>query len=184
MTTASSQIITAVERYGKQLFRFIRGRVPTTEDAEDVLQEVWSQFSALADVSAIESVSGWLYRVARNRITDRSRRKKETLTGDWGYDPDDDDHWNPAEMLNALSDTPEEAYLRSLFWEELMAALEELPEKQRTVFVLNELEDMTLQEIADQQGENLKTIISRKRYAVAHLRERLSAYYEQFVLKI
>jgi RNA polymerase sigma factor (sigma-70 family) len=181
MATTTNNIIQSIERYGKQLFRFIRGRVPTNEDAEDVLQEVWSQFSTLADTEAVESVSGWLYRVARNRIIDRSRKKTERSLEDFGYE-NEEGEWSIAELMTSFAASPEDEYLRNLFWEELFAALEELPEKQRSVFVLNELEDFTLQEIADQQGENLKTIISRKRYAVIHLRERLSDYYNQLIL--
>lgn len=134
--------------------------------------------SSLTDVDTIDSISGWLYRVARNRIIDRSRKKKDERMDDFGY-LDDEGEWRLPDIFLSESKTPEDEYLRNLFWEELMAALEELPEKQREVFVLNEMEDITLQEIADRTGENLKTIISRKRYAVLHLRERLSALYKE-----
>jgi RNA polymerase sigma factor (sigma-70 family) len=178
MATASNNIIKVFENYGKQLFRFIRGRVRSNEDAEDILQEVWYQLSNLTDVDTIDSISGWLYRVAKNRIVDSSRKKKTDLIDDHGY-IDDEGEWRLPDILLSESKTPEDEYLRNLFWEELMAALAELPEKQREVFVLNEMEDITLQEIADRTGENLKTIISRKRYAVLHLRERLSALYKE-----
>jgi RNA polymerase sigma factor (sigma-70 family) len=178
MVTVSNNIIKVFENYGKQLFRFIRGRVRSNEDAEDIIQEVWYQLSNLADVETIESISGWLFRVARNRIIDSSRKKKTNLIEDYGY-MDEEGEWRLPGILLSESKTPEDEYLRNLFWEELMAALDELPEKQREVFILNEMEDITLQEIADRTGENLKTIISRKRYAVLHLRERLSALYKE-----
>lgn len=180
MATAANNIIRIFENYGKQLFRFVRGRVRSTEDAEDIMQEVWYQLSNLADVDTIDSVSGWLYRVARNRIIDRSRKKTTDSLDDYGPEGEDGE-WRLPEMLLADPQTPEDEYLRNLFWDELMEALEELPEKQREVFVLNELEDITLQEIADRTGENLKTIISRKRYAVLHLRERLSGLYNEML---
>lgn len=177
---AEQNVIQAVRTYGRQLFGFIRGRVPTDEDAEDILQDVWYQLSNQPEVEAIESVSGWLYRVARNRITDWFRKKKPESLEDYGYEDENGD-WNISEVLLMDSFTPEDEYLRELFWEALFAALDELPEKQREVFVLNELEDMTLQEIADQNGENLKTIISRKGYAVKHLRKRLEDMYKDLI---
>ncbi|MBK7869939.1 MAG: RNA polymerase sigma factor [Saprospiraceae bacterium] len=177
---AEQNVIQAVSTYGKQLFGFIRGRVPTDEDAEDILQDVWVQLSNQPEVEAIESVSAWLYRVARNRITDWFRKKKPESLEDYGYE-DEDGEWNIAEVLLMDSVTPEDEHLRELFWEALFAALDELPEKQSEVFILNELEQMTLQEIADAKGENLKTIISRKGYAVKHLRKRLEDLYKDLV---
>ncbi len=177
---AEQSVIQAVRTYGKQLFSFIRGRVPTDEDAEDILQDVWYQLSNQPEVEAIESVSGWLYRVARNRITDVFRKKKPEALEDFGYE-NEDGEWLLKDILLADEFSPEDENLRQLFWEELMAALDELPEKQREVFILNELEDWTLQQIADEKGENLKTIISRKGYAVKHLRSRLENLYQDFI---
>lgn len=174
---AEQSVIQAVRTYGKQLFSFIRGRVPTDEDAEDILQDVWYQLSNQPEVEAIESVSGWLYRVARNRITDVFRKKKPEALEDFGYE-NEDGEWLLKDILLADEFSPEDENLRQLFWEELMAALDELPEKQREVFILNELEDWTLQQIADEKEENLKTIISRKGYAVKHLRSRLESLYQ------
>jgi RNA polymerase sigma factor (sigma-70 family) len=175
---AEQRVIQAVRTYGKQLFSFIRGRVPTDEDAEDILQDVWYQLSNQPEVEAIESVSGWLFRVARNRITDLFRKKKPEALEDFGYE-NEEGEWLLKEILLADDFNPEAEDIRQIFWEELMAALEELPEKQREVFILNELEDRTLQEIADSKGENLKTIISRKGYAVKHLRSRLENLYQE-----
>jgi RNA polymerase sigma factor (sigma-70 family) len=184
MTTelmAQQNIIQAIQAYGRQLFGFIRSRVKTNEDAEDILQDVWYQFSNQPEREAIESVSGWLYRVARNKITDRYRKKKNESLEDFSFYSEDGD-LNFREILLAdNSSNPETEHLRQLFWEELFAALEEVPENQRSVFIRNEMEDMTLQEIADADGEKLKTIISRKRYAVLHLRKRLESLYNDIV---
>lgn len=177
---AEQRVIQAVRTYGKQLFSFIRGRVPTDEDAEDILQDVWYQLSNQPEIDAIESVSGWLYRVARNRITDLFRKKKPEALEDFGYE-NEEGEWLLKDILLADDFSPEDEHIRQLFWEELMAALEELPEKQREVFILNELEDWTLQQIADTKGENLKTIISRKGYAVKHLRSRLENLYQDLL---
>ena len=170
----------AVAEYGNRLFRFIRGRVPSTADAEDILQEVWYQFSKVVDTEPIEQVSGWLFRVARNRITDNYRKKRDELLEDFAYEDEEGDLLFK-EILLADENTPETETMRAMFWETLMDALEELPENQRDVFVWNELEDQTLQEISDRTGVNIKTLISRKRYAVQHLRKRLESLYEEFL---
>ncbi len=167
-------IISVVKSYGNRLFDFIRSRVNSTEDAEDILQDIWYQVSNV-DINAIDSMSGWLHRVARNKLTDRYRKEKNMVSTS---DEETDNHWL-ANMLSSMDDSPESNQFREIFWEELMAALDELPAKQREVFVMNELEDRTLQEIADAKGENLKTIISRKGYAVKHLRNRLLDLYNE-----
>lgn len=172
-------ITNVVKEYSNRLFRFIRTRVPNTADAEDILQEVWYQFSNVVDTQPIEQVSGWLFRVARNRITDRYRKKKEDLLEDFVYEDEEGDFFL-REVLTADNSSPETEMLQQLFWEVLFEALEELPEKQREVFVWNELEDQTFQEISDRTAVNIKTLISRKRYAVQHLRTRLQPLYEEF----
>ena len=177
---AKQTIIQAIKDYGRQLFGFIRSRVGTDEDAEDILQDVWYQFSNLAEVEAIESVSGWLYRVARNKITDNYRKRKSEPREDQLME-NKEGEMNFREILLAENADPEAENLKQLFWEELFNALNELPENQREVFILNELEEMTLQEIANRKNENLKTIISRKRYAVQHLRQRLENLYNDIV---
>lgn len=172
----------AVRDYGRRLFRFIRGRVPSDADAEDVLQDVWRQLSGVVDVEAIEQLGAWLFRVARNQLTDRHRRKAarpETPLEDLAYE-DEDGLSDFRDMLLPSADgTPETEFWREAFWEELFTALDDLPESQRNVFIWNELEGETLQQIADKTGENLKTIISRKRYAVQHLRVRLEVLYQE-----
>ena len=180
MATGKQNIIQTIKEFSQQLFGFIRSRVGTNEDAEDILQDVWYQFSNQPELDAIESVSGWLYRVARNKITDSFRKKKNKLLEDYAYEDEDGSLYLPDLLLEDLN-TPETEHLRNLFWKELFTALDELPEKQRQVFIWNELDDMTLQEIADASGENLKTIISRKRYAVLHLRRKLENIYNDII---
>ena len=176
----NQDIVTAVKSYGKRLLGFIRNRVKSDEDAEDILQEVWYQLSNVVNLGDIEQVGGWLYRVARNKITDSYRKKTTVSLEELGYE-DEDGEWNFREVLLADSADPSMEQLREVFWEELMSALDDLPENQRQVFIWNEMEDMTLQEIAGKTGENLKTIISRKGYAVKHLRKRLENLYHDFL---
>jgi len=177
----TQNIAQVVKEYGTRLFRFIRGRVPTTDDAEDILQEVWYQFSKVVDTEPIEQVSAWLFRVARNRITDSYRKRKSESLEDFTFENEEGDIvWN--EVLMADDRTPETEMLREMFWELLLDALEELPENQREVFIWNELEKETFQEISDRTGIKVKTLISRKRYAVQHLRKQLQAFYDDFLM--
>jgi RNA polymerase sigma factor (sigma-70 family) len=169
-----------VKAYSRRLFGFIRGKVNTDEDAEDILQDVWYQLSNVVNINDIQQMSGWLFRVAKNKIIDRYRKKETDALEDWMTDDPENEFVFPG-FITDRSDGPETAFLREMFWEALMNALEELPENQRQVFVLNEMEDMTLREIADKTGENIKTIISRKGYAVKHLRKRLESVYEEFL---
>lgn len=180
MAKSSPRTIGAtVKQYGNRLLRFIRGQVKSEEDAEDILQDVWYQLSKVVDLDGIESLSGWLFQVARNRITDGYRKKKEKPLSDLTLDDEGEDDVNFREILLADPQSSEDQFFKDLFWEELMRALDELPQNQRDVFVQNELEEKTLQEIADETGENLKTVISRKRYAVQHLRKRLRNLYDE-----
>jgi len=180
MTQKSKNIIKAVGDYGKGLFNFIRGKVTTEADAEDILQDVWLQLSNITDTDDIDHLKGWLFRVARNKIIDKGRKRTEQLIDDL-IDDDEGDDYNFADILLTDENDPESVYLKELFWDELFDALNELPEKQREVFVWNELEDKTLRQIADETGENLKTIISRKGYAVKYLRNRLQQLYNEFL---
>ena len=173
------RILDAVQNYGKRLFSFIRSRVKSNEDAEDILQDVWYQLSSLVDTEPIEQLGSWLYRVSRNRIVDKQRKRKPQSLDDLAFENEDGELIYP-EALLAEGSNPEVELERAFFREEFFAALNELPQKQRDVFVWNELEDMTLQEIADKTGDNIKTIISRKRYAVAHLREWLQFIHEEY----
>lgn len=169
----------AIQKYSQRLFQFIRGKVPTNADAEDILQEVWYQFSRVIDTEPIEQASGWLFRVARNKVTDSYRKKKNEFLADYTYEDEEGDTLF-REIVLTDKHTPETEMLREVFWEELFAALEELPEAQRNVFIWKEIEGQTFQEIADETGINIKTLISRKGYAVKFLRTRLATLYAEF----
>jgi RNA polymerase sigma factor (sigma-70 family) len=166
-----NNITEVINTYSKRLMGFIRKRVGNEADAEDILQDVFYQL--LGNTKPIEQLTAWLFTVTRNKITDRNRKKKPELLDDLytGYGEDTDFDWT--NLFIDESQSPETAYLRSLFWETLQAALDELPAAQRDVFVLNEIEGVPFKEIAEQTGETINTLISRKRYAVLHLRERL-----------
>lgn len=180
MQEKRTNIIQTVRDYSQRLFRFIRSRVSTDEDAEDILQDVWYQFSNTAETEVINQVSGWLHRVARNKITDRYRKRRETSIEDLGFE-DEEGETLFLDFLMADDGDPELAFMRQLFWETLDEALEELPENQRDIFVKNELEGFTFQQIAEETGENIKTLISRKGYAVKHLRKRLAVIYQEYL---
>lgn len=172
-----SLIAQTVKNYGGKLLSFIRPKVNNAEDAEDILQEVWYQFSNLTNISEIVNVSAWLYTVSRNKITDSYRKKKTDNLEDFVYEDENGIFSIKEILLLDDSENPELLAFREEVWKELFSALEELPEKQRAVFVDHEIEGKKLQEIADEQGENIKTIISRKNYAIQHLRKRMSILY-------
>ena len=178
-TEKQNIILQAVKDYRGRLMSFIRPKVKNTEDAEDILQEVWYQFSNITNISEIVNVGSWLYKVSSNKIIDKYRKKTTENLEDFVYE-DEDGSFSIKDIL--LLDESADAELK-LFqdevWKQLFSALEELPEKQRLVFTENELNDKTLQQIADEQGENLKTIISRKQYAVKHLRKKLQQLYKE-----
>jgi RNA polymerase sigma factor (sigma-70 family) len=153
-------IIQAVREYGKRLFYFIRGRVNTDEDAEDILQDVWYQFSNVMEREPIEQTSAWLFRVARNRIIDKYRKHRTASLEEEIFGDEEDENFGFREILLAEDTTPETEHLRNLFWEQLFSALDELPEEQRQVFVWNELEDISFNEIAERTGEKINTLIS------------------------
>jgi len=169
----------AVQEYGKNLFKFIRGRVKSDADAEDIIQDVWYQLSKVIDIEPIEQISAWLFRVSRNRIVDKQRKKQTQSLEDFAYTDEDGDIYYTEALLADLIN-PESELERNALREAIFSALDELPEAQRMVFVWNELDDLTFQEIADITGENIKTLISRKRYAVAFLRERLKTLYKEY----
>jgi len=175
----ATSITTTIKEFNRKLSGFVRNRVKSDEDAEDILQDVWMQLSKLGNIGDLDNVSAWLYEVARNKITDKSRKKTNLSLEEFSFE-DEDGAFNFKEIL-LLDDTnnPELGFFKELFWKEFQTALDELPENQREVFLLNEMEEMTLQQIADQKGENLKTIISRKGYAVKHLRNKLNYLYEE-----
>ncbi len=176
----NNTIIQAIGSYGKSLLGFIRKRVKNDADAEDILQDVWYQFSSVINSEPIEQTGAWLYRVARNKILDKHKKHTETLLDDMlPASEDDQDAPDFKAILMTETKTPETEYIRNLFWEQLFFALDELPEEQRQVFIWHELEDLSFKEIADRTGEKMQTLVSRKRYAVLHLRERLRQLYEE-----
>jgi len=175
----NSNILQAITLYGKNLLGFIRKRVKSDADAEDILQDVWYQFSALVNSEPIEQTGAWLYKVARNKITDKHRKKSETLLDDFLAADEEEDTLNFKEILLADDKTPETEYLRNLFWEQLFIALDELPEEQRQAFIWHELDDIPFQQIAELTGLSTNTLVLRKRYAVLHLRERLKQLYKE-----
>jgi RNA polymerase sigma factor (sigma-70 family) len=176
MEQKQQRVIDAVKYYGKRLFAFIRNRVKNDEDAEDILQDVWFQLCSIIDIEPIEQLSSWLYRVSKNRIIDKKRKKSTLSIEDFIFEDEDGEILIPEALLTE-NITPDKELEKAYFMELLFTALSELPEKQRQVFILNEIEGITLQEIADKTGENIKTIISRKGYALAHLRKRLKNIY-------
>jgi len=169
----NNNITRTIKSIRKQLLGFIKQRVKSSEDAEDILQDVFFQLAG--NTEPIEQVTGWLYTVARNKITDSYRKKKLPLADDVFSNSETEDglfEWK--DFLLADDHTPETAYLRNLFWEELQAALDELPAEQRDAFIRNEIEGIPFKDIEQQTGVSVATLISRKRYAVLHLRDRLS----------
>jgi RNA polymerase sigma factor (sigma-70 family) len=173
-------IIQAIGEYGKNLLGFIRRRVKNDADAEDILQDVWYQFSSVINSEPIEQTGAWLYKVARNKILDKHKKHTEVLMDDMlAGDEDDDDAPDFKAILMTEANTPETEYVRNLFWEQLFIALDELPPEQREVFMWHELDDIPFSEIAENTGINVQTLVSRKRYAVVHLRKRLKQLYEE-----
>ena len=136
--------------------------------------------SRVADSEPIEQISGWLFRVARNRLTDQYRRQRPHSLEDLAYENEEGD-LQFKDLLMMEANTPETEYLKSVVWDTFFAALEALPEAQRSVFVWNEMEGETFQSISDRTGDNIKTLISRKRYAVQHLRAHLDTVYQEFI---
>ncbi|HTS44930.1 MAG TPA: sigma-70 family RNA polymerase sigma factor [Puia sp.] len=165
-------ISTVIGQFGKRLFGFIRQRVSNEADAEDILQDVWYQLSATTE--PIQQVSSWLFTVARNKITDSYRKKKPELLVDLLPDEEAEGLTGLRNILFDNSTNPETEHLHNLFWETLEEALRELPKEQRDVFVMNELEEIPFKDIAEITGTSVNTLLSRKRYAVLHLRERLT----------
>jgi len=177
-------IAQAMERDGSRLRNYIRKHVLDREATEDILQEVFVELvEAYRLVKPIEQVSAWLFRVAKNRIVDRFRgRKLESLTTA-NYGEGDDALMSLEELLPSPDSGPEAAYARSVLLEEIDEALEEMPEEQRSVFIAHEWEGYSFKELSAQTGVSVNTLLSRKHYAVLHLRRRLQAIYEEFIKK-
>jgi RNA polymerase sigma factor (sigma-70 family) len=178
------RITEVVEREQSRLRNFIRRRVPDPLDAEDILQDVFYELvEANRLLMPIEHVTGWLFRVARNRIVDLFRKKKPESFRDAAVVRNDDaDEELPTfeDLMPSPDAGPEALYARSVLLNELELAVDELPEEQRKVFVAHELEGRSFKEIAAETGVSVNTLLSRKRYAVQHLRERLQNIYDEF----
>jgi RNA polymerase sigma factor (sigma-70 family) len=178
------RISEAVKREQSRLRNFIRRRVPDSRDAEDILQDVFYELvEANRLLMPIEHVTGWLFRVARNRIIDLFRKKKTESFSDAAVADEDDEMLQLEDLLPSPDAGPEALYARNVLLEELELALDELPEEQREVFVAHELEGYSFKEIAAETGVSVNTLLSRKRYAVLHLRERLQSIYDEFMKK-
>ena len=172
-------VIDIYHKYQSPLRGFIAKRVPSREDTEDILQNVFYQLSRIDLVdNAITHISAWLYSVARNQIIDHGRKHKEE---EMPYVMNDDDEvLFIKEITDVLieADSPESTFIKTLMWEELESALDELPQEQRDVFELTELEGFSFKELSEITGITVNTLLSRKRYAVLHLRKRLYDLYD------
>lgn len=183
MSEQDRQITEAVAREASRLRNFIRKWVPEEADAEDVLQEVFFELvEAQRLMTPLREAGAWMYRVARNRITDLFRRRGKELGRQAPFERDPEGEERALEdWLPSREAGPEAAFARRVLLEELDAALEELPEEQRAVFVAHELEGRSFKELAADTGVPVNTLLSRKHYAVVHLRKRLRAIYEEYV---
>ncbi len=181
MTEQDRQISEIIAEQRSRLRNFIRRRVPDPSDAEDIVQEVFYELvEANRLLMPIEHVTGWLFRVARNRITDLFRKKKAETFSDRAVEDEDGEVLQTEDLLPSPDAGPEALYVRNVLLDELEFALDELPDEQREVFVAHELEGRSFKELSAESGVNVNTLLSRKRYAVLHLRERLQSIYDEF----
>ena len=175
------RISEVVKREQSRLRHFIRRRVPDPRDAEDILQDVFYKLvEANRLLMPIDHVTGWLFRVARNRITDLFRKKKPESFRDTAVAEEDDELLQLEDLLASRDAGPEALYARNVLLDELELAIDELPDEQRRVFVAHELEGRSFKEMAAETGVSVNTLLSRKRYAVRYLRERLQRVYDDF----
>src|SRR5258708_5311047 len=176
------RISEAIRLEWSRLRNFIRKRVADQGDAEDILQDVlYELVEAYRLMKPIEQAGAWLFRVARNRITDRFRKKKAMLVSDLAHVEEDGEMSSVEELLPSTDTGPEAAYARSLLLEEIEYALEELPYEQREVFIAHEFEGRSFKELAAESGVSVNTLLSRKHYAVLYLRERLREIYDDLM---
>ena len=175
------RITEVVKREQSRLGNFIRRRVPDPRDAEDILQDVFYELvEANRLLMPIEHVTSWLFRVARNRITDLFRKKKPETFSHASVADEDGELLQIEDLLPSPDAGPEALYFRNALLDQLQLALDELPEEQREVFVAHELDGRSFKELAAATGVSVNTLLSRKRYAVLHLRERLQSIYDEF----
>ena len=181
MTEQDLKLSEIIAEQRSRLRNFIRRRVPDPSDAEDIVQEVFYELvEANRLLVPIEHVTGWLYRVARNRITDLFRKKKPRPFSEVAVEDEDGEMLQLEDLLPSPDAGPEALYLLNALHEELELALDELPRDQREVFVAHELEGRSFKDLAAASGVSVNTLLSRKRYAVLHLRERLQSVHDEF----
>jgi RNA polymerase sigma factor (sigma-70 family) len=184
MTQAQNDTISEVVREnGKKLFDFIRHRVRETEEAEDIFQDVMFELTnTYRMMQPIEKMAAWLYRVARNKITDKYRKKRpDRLEDKMVYRNDDDESLFLKDLIQSGMSSPDKDFDQELIQQALEEALDELPVEQRDVFIKHELEGISFKDISMLTGVSLNTLLSRKRYAVIHLREKLKNLYEELI---
>ena len=181
MTEQDRQISEIIAKQRSRLRNFIRRRVPDPADAEDIVQEVFYELvEANRMLMPIGHVTGWLFRVARNRITDFFRKRKPVNFSDTVSEGEEGELLQIEDLLPSPAAGPEAIYLRNLLLDELELALDELPKEQREVFIAHELDGVSFKKMAAETGVSINTLLSRKRYAVLHLRERLQDVYDEF----
>ena len=181
MTEQDQRISETVSRDEPRLRKFIRRRVADPRDAEDILQDVFYELvEANRLLMPIQHVTAWLYRVARNRITDLFRKTKPVLFSDAAMTEEEGEVLRFEDLLPSADAGPEALYVRNALLDELELVLDELPREQREVFVAHELEGRSFKELAGEMGVSVNTLLSRKHYAVLHLRERLRSIYDEF----
>ena len=182
MTDQDRQISQVIKEERSRLRNFIRKRVPDDADVEDILQDVFYRLvEANRLLMPIEYVTGWLFRVARNRITDLFRKKRPENFTDEAIEDEDGELLHIEDLLPSPDAGPEALYVRSVLLDELETALDELPAEQREVFVAHEIDGRSFKELSAESGVSVNTLLSRKRYAVLHLRERLQNIYDEFM---
>jgi len=181
MSEQDRRISELVAKQGARLRNFIRKRVPNEADVEDLLQEVFYELvEANRLLMPIEYVTGWLFQVARNRITDLFRKKKPETFSDAAVVDEEGELLRIEDLLPSPDAGPEAVYVRNEMLQELELALSELPQEQRQIFLAHEFEGRSFKELSQESGVSINTLLSRKRYAMLHLRERLRSVYDEF----
>jgi RNA polymerase sigma factor (sigma-70 family) len=181
-TEQNRRISAVIQRERRRLLNFIRKRVDDEGDAEDILQDVFFELvEAYRLMKPVEQAGAWLYRVARNRIIDRFRKKRHEARGEAPRNVNEEDAPMLEELLPSPDAGPEAMYARNVLLEELDDALDELPEEQRDVFIAHEMDGRSFKQLAEETGLSINTLLSRKRYAVVHLRRRLQTIYDEFI---
>jgi RNA polymerase sigma factor (sigma-70 family) len=181
--TESEKIGNVYKDERKRLLGYIRNRIPDKVEAEDILQDVFYQLTiGFNDIRSIEALTSWIYKVADNRIIDLFRKKRpERINYHDSVKNDDEGPLTLEEILPSLGSTPEEEEIKEMIWEAIEETLAELPKEQREVFVANEFDDLSFREISEKTGTGINTLISRKRYAVLALREKLNELYNLLI---